>query len=397
MIQTKRWSALLVALALVCALVGNAAAADSRWADFLMDGEQMDFPQQTLRVDLYRRSGGTFRKYSSLQYACQINRVAGESAFYVRPNTADAWVSVDYLTDLNGDGVYEMLDGESTPVYDSLSDQGTLAPWSGKVLLAAGQACGLSVQTLIRRGSEVLKERAASGLLSASGTQDPDSVLYLFTLHSADGKQEQSYYVRAFDKVILPSDVKAGAWYYEAVEYVMDLGLMSGTSGDRFTPGGTVTRAQMAQLLWRLGGSQQPEQAASFRDVDPGVWYATAVAWCTEQGILSGVTARSFGPDGALSREQLALVLTKYADYAGASQGETADGADLSRFTDAEDVSAWARSGLEWAVGQGLLSGYQNGTLRPGRSVTRAELAAVLRQFCTATLAENGTDRTTDQ
>ena len=70
---------LLGALALGCALVGSAGAADSRWADFLMDGEQMDFPQQTLRVDLYRRSGGTFRKYSSLQYACQINRVAGRA------------------------------------------------------------------------------------------------------------------------------------------------------------------------------------------------------------------------------------------------------------------------------------------------------------------------------
>ena len=191
-----------------------------------------------------------------------------------------------------------------------------------------------------------------------------------------------SFYLRLYDSVIIPSDVPYGIWYYDAVEYALDQGFLSGTGSDSFSPNDTVTRAQLAQILWRLGGSQSA-QGAGYADVPSSQWYHSAVSWCSAVGLMSG-TGSGFSPEGVLTREQLALVLRQYAQYAGLDVSTTRS---LSQFTDGSSASPWARDALGWAVSNGLLSGYDDGSLRPANGISRAELAVVLRGFCQNLLA----------
>jgi hypothetical protein len=391
----KRWLCAALTLVLSAALILPARAADpmaTSFANFLMEAANTDSPEVALRVALYRRdSAGNFVQDTKLSYPCGVNRTVGQSVFYIQPNVDNVWVTVDYLTDLNSDGVYEMLDGENTPIHDSMNVRGELAPWDGTVhTLNQGQTYLLSAETLASRGAQVLQARNTAGsgqTLPGAGGAVPelDHMLYLVTLHynsPVDQKEYTlSYYLRLYPTVIVPSDVPANAWYYDAVEYVLDQGLCSGTGADSFSPTGTVTRAQMAQILWRMGGSQSAEQA-NFSDVSPSDWYSSAVSWCSQEGMMTG-SGTSFLPNAPLTREQLALILQQYARYAGLNP---VSGTSLSRFTDGTAAASWATPALEWAVGEGLLSGYDNGALRPSNSITRAELAAVLRTFQTTML-----------
>ncbi|MGE4277269.1 MAG: S-layer homology domain-containing protein [Lawsonibacter sp.] len=391
MSNLKQWLCLPLTLALSIALILPAKAADplaSTFAAFLIDAKTTDAPELNLRVDLYRRdSSSTFQMDDSVRYDCSINRVAGQASFYIQPKTDGVWVEVDYLTDLDGDGVYEMLDGEDSPVCDSMTAGGALHAWDGTTHpLTSGQTYILSSKALSARGQAALNTRNTAGsaqaIPEAGGTlPSVDTVLYLVSLHYNSPVDQTEYvlyyYLRLFSSVIVPSDVPSGAWYYGAVEYTLEQGLFSGTGSNSFSPGGTVTRAQLAQILWRLGGSKQAENS-SFPDVAESAWYYSAVSWCSQKGLMSG-TGSGFLPNTPLTREQLALVLRQYAKYAGL---DTETGTPLSGFTDGSSASVWAREGLEWAVAEGLLTGYDNGSLRPGSGITRCELAAVLRTFC---------------
>ena len=394
MIRPNRWLRAAAALALSAALALPvwAAPAQDQFADFLISAPQWDFPSVTLGVEIYRRDGGgAFQSDDTVRYACSINRVAGDASFYIQPQTEGVWVEVDYLTDLDGDGIYELLDGESDPVSDSLTPQGELVPWQGAAYtLAQGQTYLLTADTLEARARAVLEERNTPG--GSHALPNPvqslpavDSVLYLVTLRynsSADLQEHSmSFYLKLYASVIVPSDVAAGIWYYDAVEYTLERGLLSGTEADRFSPDGAVTRAQLAQILWRMGGSQSAA-GAGYSDVASDAWYQAAVSWCTQTGLMSG-TGGGFSPEGALTREQLALVLQQYARYAGA---DVPAGGSLSGFTDGGSASSWARDALGWAVDSGLFSGYEDGSLRPGSGITRAELAVVLQGFCVNTL-----------
>lgn len=175
-----------------------------------------------------------------------MNRAAGDPVFYIQPKTDGVWVEVDYLTDLNGDGVYEMLDGEDRPVCDTMTATGELTPWTGtNATLKAGQTYLLTAKTLAQRGQEVLKARNTAGTgqtLPEAGVASPNAegILYFVSLHynSPTDKQEYvlSYYVRLYDSVIVPSDVPATAWYYGAVEYALEQGFFSGAGSDAFLP-----------------------------------------------------------------------------------------------------------------------------------------------------------------
>lgn len=375
MTTLKRWLCLALSLALAGALVLPAHAvepvADS-FASFLIDADTADFPEKSLNVVLYRRNGsGAFASDDSVRYSCQINRVAGDATFYVQPRTDGVWVEVDYLSDLNGDGVYEMLDGESLPVCDSMTSAGALEAWNGTdYTLTNGQIYLLSAQTLRERAQAMLQERVSSGsgqyLGLGSSVPNLDSVLYFVTLHylSPTSHEEYalSYYLQLFDSVIVPSDVSFSAWYYDAVEYALEQGLFSGTGSDSFSPNGTMTRSMLWVVLANV------EQAA----LSGGeYWYSGAQNWVAQEGISDGSD-----PNGSITREQLALMLYNLADD---QETDTAD--HLSAFSDRDSVSPWAEHALNWAVGQGLFSGGDGGRLNPQGTATRAEVAAVLRQY----------------
>lgn len=174
------------------------------------------------------------------------------------------------------------------------------------------------------------------------------------------------------------TDIKEGAWYAEAVETVVEAGLMSGTGATTFNPTGPVTRAMAVTTLWRLAGSPAPKSQVSFQDVAQGTWYTQAVAWAQENGIASGNGKGAFLPGNAVTREQLAVFLCQYASYTGQDQAEGV----LELYSDAASVSKWAVSAVEHAVGMGLLTG-SKGKLSPQATATRAELAVVLQRLTT--------------
>lgn len=174
------------------------------------------------------------------------------------------------------------------------------------------------------------------------------------------------------------TDVQAGAWYADAVKYVFDQGLMSGMSAQEFGPDGQVTRGQVVTILWRLAGSPTVSGKA-FHDVSAADWYADAVAWASANGVVSGYENGGFGPEDQVTREQLAAILYRYAQLSGKDTGKSAD---LSGYTDSVTISAWAPQALKWAVGSGLISGTGTHTLSPRGTATRAQIAVILQNYC---------------
>ncbi len=175
-------------------------------------------------------------------------------------------------------------------------------------------------------------------------------------------------------------DVVPSAWYTEAVDYVLTNGVMSGTSGSTFAPTATLSRAMMVQILYNLEG--QPEAPAyTFTDVPEGAWYADAVAWAAEEGLVNGISDTEFAPTQDMTREQIATILCRYAQYKG--QDVTAEGS-LDAYADAGQVHAYAVDAMTWANAEGLVTGTAGDTLNPLGNATRAQVATILMRFLEA-------------
>ena len=173
------------------------------------------------------------------------------------------------------------------------------------------------------------------------------------------------------------TDVRKNDWYYEAVKYVCEHGLMNGMSADTFSPDGRTSRCMIVTILHRLEGS--PATSGSvFSDVAAGTYYTDAVSWASRNGIVSGYGNGKFGPNDAITREQLAVILYRYAQYKGY---DVTASADLSKFGDTATVGGYATDALHWAVGKELISGKGNGTLDPKGEAVRAQVAAILYRF----------------
>ena len=173
-------------------------------------------------------------------------------------------------------------------------------------------------------------------------------------------------------------DVAEDAWYADAVAYVYDNGLMSGTSTTLFSPNATTTRGMIVTMLYRLEGEPRISSGSAFDDVDAGMYYADAVAWASQNDIVTGYDEATFGPNNAITREQMAAILYRYAQYKG--YRTTAD-ADLSGYVDADSVSSYALASLQWANAAGLVTGTSSNTLTPDGSATRAQVATIFMRF----------------
>ena len=174
------------------------------------------------------------------------------------------------------------------------------------------------------------------------------------------------------------TDVSEKDWFYGDVMFVYENGLMLGTSKTLFSPHGTVMRGMMATILWRMEGSPVPKGKNSFTDVEAGKWYADAITWTAENGIFAGYGKDKFGPDDPITREQLAAIFYRYADYKGYDL--TVKG-DLDKFKDADKITDYAKTAMQWAVGSGLVKGKSGNLLDPQGTATRAEIAAMLHRF----------------
>ena len=174
------------------------------------------------------------------------------------------------------------------------------------------------------------------------------------------------------------TDVSEKDWFYSDVMFVYENGLMLGTSKTLFSPHGTATRGMMATILWRMEGSPVPKGKNSFTDVEAEKWYADAITWTAENGIFAGYGKDKFGPDDPITREQLAAIFYRYADYKGYDL--TVKG-NLDKFKDADKITDYAKTAMQWAVGSGLVKGKSGNLLDPQGTATRAEIAAMLHRF----------------
>ena len=172
-------------------------------------------------------------------------------------------------------------------------------------------------------------------------------------------------------------DVPQDAWYAGPVERVCAAGLMKGTGPGLFSPGGTVTRGQIAAILHRLAG-EPAVRGSSFSDVADGAYYSEAVAWAARQGVAEGFPDGTFRPDLPVSRQQLAAILWRYAKL---EQADSGNRAALQGFPDAGDVSSYAREAMGWALAEGILRGTGDGKLQPQGRAARGQTAVLLERF----------------
>lgn len=197
---------------------------------------------------------------------------------------------------------------------------------------------------------------------------------YSFTMPSGTA----NVYVRFSGSGLPFADVPSGSWYYDDVAYVYDTGLMTGLTATTFGPNLSNTRGMIVTILWRMENEPAAKHGCPFADVRRGSYYEQAIAWASENGIVTGFDASTFAPDRAITREQLAAILFRFAAYRGMDAVTLRE--NLSSFQDQAAISAYAVSALNWAVGEGLMQGTGD-KLEPTGSATRAQVAAMLRRF----------------
>lgn len=175
------------------------------------------------------------------------------------------------------------------------------------------------------------------------------------------------------------TDVATTDWFYDGVKYAYDNGLMVGTSNTMFGPSITTTRCMVVTILYRQDGSPAVTTGGTFTDVAAGSWYTAPIEWAVANGIVFGYGNSLFGPNDAITREQMAAIIYRYSNYKGYDVSKQSD---LSKFTDAGSVNEWAKVPMAWANAEGLISGTSNTNLSPKDNVTRAQVAVILNRFC---------------
>lgn len=193
---------------------------------------------------------------------------------------------------------------------------------------------------------------------------------------------EGSWTVKAGDPVNPPvelpfTDVAADAWYYGDVSFVYQNGLFNGVTGSSFAPSGKMQRCMITTVLYRLAGEPAVGYEALFQDIPDGQWYTAGTVWAGRLGVVTGVGDGRFAPFSNVTRQEIAVILHRYAAGMGC---DVSGRADLSGFADAEKAASWGRDAISWAVDAGILNG-SGGALLPNGDATRAEVAAMLHRF----------------
>ena len=175
------------------------------------------------------------------------------------------------------------------------------------------------------------------------------------------------------------TDLDPDAWYHDGVHYVLDSGIMNGVGNGKFEPSAATSRAMIVTMLWRMEGEPAVNYAMTFGDAESGVWYTEAIRWAASEGIVNGYSDTQFAPNDAVTREQMAAILYRYAQYKGVDVTKTSG--SLAEFTDAASISDWAQEAMSWSVGAGLVSGMGDGTVSPKTDTTRAQVATLLMRY----------------
>lgn len=304
-----------------------------------------------------------------------------------------------------------VAEGVTTTIYSNNWGPGTKVGNDEFRDTAAPSSGGSSSYTITTKDTDngsisVSPSRASSGR-TVTITVEPDDGYALDELNVTDSKGEKVELTKVSDTKytftmprsrvtieatfveinhadICPSadftDVDMDAWYHDAVDYAIENGMMNGVGNNLFAPDSNLSRAMLVQVLWNLEGNPDVSTITEYSDVASDAWYYNAVQWATAENIVGGYGNGIYGPEDDITREQMALMLYRYAQYKG--YDTTQSGADVEDFADYEDISDWALEGVTWAVNAGLLNGKGNGILDPTGDATRAEVAQILMNFC---------------
>ena len=246
----------------------------------------------------------------------------------------------------------------------ALVDGEVTAPEGSVTLSIPCTADGLTVYRINASGTKtVLKGEVKDGYYVLN-----TSSLGLFAIVGALGEARE-----------LPfTDVETGSWYYDGVKYAVEKGLFAGTSATTFAPNMELTRSMLVTVLYRLAGSPEVSQSENFSDVQADSWYEDAVTWAAANGVVAGYGGGVFGPDDDITREQLAVILYRYAQL---TEQDVDTETDLTAYADAGEVSDFAREAMAWAVENGLINGTSKTTLSPKGTATRAQVAVILMRY----------------
>ena len=185
----------------------------------------------------------------------------------------------------------------------------------------------------------------------------------------------------ALNNALCPSaaftDVEENVWYHDGIDFMVRNGYMNGVAADTFDVDGSLTRAQLVTILYRIAGEPETSAAIPFADVADGQWYTKAIVWAAENGIVKGVNETTFAPNDPITREQIAVILYRYAHEENTEDGK------LTSFPDAKDISGYALEAMNWAVARGLING-SDGKLLPQDTATRAQIAVILARYLNA-------------
>ena len=244
---------------------------------------------------------------------------------------------------------------------------------------SAEKGAAITITLSPDKGYKLDKLTVTDGSGKTVSTVKKSDTVYTFTMPASAVKVGVSY-VKATETPSETkfSDVSANDWFASAVDYVTGKGMMNGTADNTFSPKANTTRGMVVTVLYRLE-NQPSTSAASFTDVASGAYYANAVAWANANGIVSGYGSGKFGPNDKVTREQLAAILYRYAQY---KKYDVSGAKSLDGYTDAQSVSSYAVPALQWANAAGVVTGKSGSKLDPKGNATRAEVAAMLMRFC---------------
>ena len=339
--------------------------------------ESAEYGEQTLGYALFRT---TQFGYAKVSYDTGKNEMTVK---VINPGNAYEWVQIelqDGLTATSG----EVVEGFADDTTVEIVEEGSIIKFSGTDMLAADSEGTLR--------------------LKYEGTLNPDEAPALVRIYITNESRALNVYEDVTKPVdptpVVPTpiirpehwsgasvahpvvnpfrDVSKGSWYYDDVMYAFENGLMNGVSTTRFAPEKALTRAELVTVLYRMADSPavSADAARVFSDVSAGAWYAGAVGWGYETGIVKGYSNGTFAPDAEVTREEMITFLYRYYQM----QGEDVSASAALNFSDAGNVNTFALDAMRWAVAEGILTG-SAGRLLPKGQTTRAQMAAVLSRL----------------
>ena len=295
-----------------------------------------------------------------------------------------------YVTQWVSQGTQELLTGTGQTSEDGWTTSYGFVPGEGEAgdTVTLTEGSGLIWTDGIGEVSSGVLVDATEGAELAAGETLTAGHRYLAAEDTVVAVSSQAWWMTegkwlfgAGETVIVPlpfTDVPESAWYYDDVRFVVENGLFNGVSETLFSPDTSMWRGMVTTVLHRLAGEPEVSYSQIFSDIPDGLWYTNGTIWCAQMGIVDGVGDELFAPDRDVDRQQIAVMLYRYA----VKMGYTADDrGDLSVFPDAEAVAPWAEDAVSWAVSAGIINGSGDGKLIPEAGADRSQVAAMLHRF----------------